>query len=290
MKLLHLSDTHFTSQVTDPELAEVLKAQVSLSEKLDWILEQEDINELEAVIVTGDLVHEGAASDYILLEKLLAEKFTHKPLYYTLGNHDNKSAFYQGVLGQSLNSPYHYSFVLNGYHFVMIDSSKRHSHKGMVDSQDLQQIQAELEKNELPKLVFQHHPIFGSEYFAGFVFEDPQPLLDLLASYPILGIFTGHTHSPAWHTQDGLVQYTNYAISFGLEKVSDKSQLFTNTNGYSVIEVNQENISVAPRLINPRYESYRRVDSQAMSDLNDSYEIYPEKPLIDKGEANETQL
>lgn len=272
MKILLLSDSHFAQTINDPELKEVLAKQLPLADKLDRMIKQEDLSTYDFVVVCGDLVHEGTAQDYQLLEQLLREKLDPLQIYFVLGNHDRKNQFYQGILSKNLAGNYDYSFVYKDIHFIILDSAKAHTHSGELDPDQLAWLAEEFKQNDFPKVIFQHHPIFGSDYFENFVFLEPHPTMEVLKQAQILAVFTGHTHSPAVHVYQGIRQYTTYALSFGLEKLADKSQAFTNTCGYSIIEIDGQLINFAPRMITPDYDIYKQTNPQEMQALNKSYE------------------
>ncbi|WP_273478678.1 metallophosphoesterase [Ignavigranum ruoffiae] len=272
MKILLLSDTHFTHNVEDSELKEVLDKQIPLNEKLDQILKQENLSTYDFAVVCGDLVHEGTAEDYQSLKQMLQTKFDQLPLYFVLGNHDRKNQFYSGMFNKSSEDAYDYAMVYQDLHFIFLDSAKSHTHSGEFNDYQLAWLADELASNPLPKVIFQHHPIFGSEYFENFVFLEPNPIIDILQDHPVLAIFTGHTHSPAVHSLQGLFQYTTYALSFGIEKLADNSQAFTNTCGYSIIEIDNHIVTFAPRIINPIYQVYKMTDPEEIKALNQSYE------------------
>lgn len=272
MKILMLSDTHYSSNPEDPELKDVLAGQIGLDEKLDRVLHQEDIGSFDFMVVAGDLVHESVADDYVALDALLKKKFGTLPIHYVLGNHDQKDQFHLGISRQRSSADLDYSLVTPEIHFLFLDSAKGHIHSGEFTDRQLAWLDQELKSNELPKVIFQHHPIFGSAYFENFVFEHPQPVMAILSQHQILGIFTGHTHSPATHVQAGMLQYTGYAMSFGIEKLADHSQDFTNTCGYTMITIEDTMVTVAPRIIEPAYTVYKSFSPTQMVELNASYE------------------
>ena len=274
MKILHLSDTHYAQVIDDPELKVVLESQVSLVDKLQQILQHEDLSTFDFVMVTGDLVHEGTAEDYQQLDQLLKSVFAPLPIYYCLGNHDRKPVFYEGMQGEKRLDNFDYAFEWEDVQMIVLDSAKNHSHSGILDPSQIDWLKQTLKVSSFPKMIFLHHPIIGGPYFNKFTFEDPQPVLDLINSNQIIGVFTGHTHSPAINFASNTKQYTNYAMSFGLEKQRDGSQIFTNTCGYSVIEYrNYSELTVAPRIIQPAYTCYKSTSSEEMDSLNKSYEL-----------------
>ncbi|MBG9979586.1 metallophosphoesterase [Facklamia sp. DSM 111018] len=273
MKFLHLSDTHFSLEYKDPELKMTLMAQRPLTEKLDIILQQENLPSIDFIIVTGDLVHDGVAEEYQKLNELLRDKFQNKTIYYTLGNHDDKQAFYEGIYSEAKSDCLDYDQVLDGFHFIFLDSSKPYSHSGILEDHQIEWLKACLAKNDHPKLIFMHHPVIGGHYFDQFTFEEPLPFLETLKPYDVRGVFTGHTHSPAVNFYHQVCQYTNYAMAFGLEKMSDYSQAFSNVNGYTMVEYTEASgLTIAPRMIQPDYQIYKITDPVQMSDLNKSYE------------------
>lgn len=273
MKILHLSDTHFSNYIDDPELMNVLIEQVSIKEKLHQIVTHEDLSTFNFVCVSGDIVHEGTPKDYQDIKSLLEEIFCPLPIYYCLGNHDKKDVFYQGMGIENITGNFDYDTVINDIHMIFLDSAKAHSHAGILSTEQLAWLENTLKSNSLQKMIFQHHPIIGGEYFSGFTMENPKPILDILSKHEIIGVFTGHTHSPAVNLRGNVLQYTTYAMSFGLEKLADGSQLFTDTCGYSVIEyIPKEGLTVAPRIIQPTYRVLKSTNPQEMHDLNRSYE------------------
>lgn len=283
MKILQLSDTHYCQNINDPELEQVLIKQVPLHQKLDQICLQEDLASFDLVMVTGDIVHEGTAEDYQGVDKLLKEKFAPLPIYYAHGNHDRKPIFYQGGIAQEWvqsdkvkdNSYTHfdYTFDYQGIQIIVLDSAKDYSHAGILEPDQITWLEEVTASNLLPKMVFLHHPIIGDPYFVNFTMEDQEPFLNWVEKHSVIGVFTGHTHSPAINIKGNLKQYTTYAVSFGLDKIKDGSQLFTNVTGYSVIEYDPtRGLTVAPRIIQPTYEVYKSTSLEEMDQLNKSYE------------------
>ena len=273
MKILQISDTHFSHHIDDEGLVNVLLEQVSIEEKFQQILNHEDLETFDFMVVSGDIVHEGTPEDYKTINDMIKDTFDPLPVYYCLGNHDQKPVFYDGMVLIAGQGNYDHDMVYQDVHFVFMDTAKSQSHSGIYDADQLEWLSQTLDKNNLPKMIFQHHPILGGKYFEGFTIEDAQPVLDILANYPIIGIFTGHTHSPAVNQRGNVLQYTSYALSFGIEKQADGSQFFTDTCGYCVIEYDAiQGLTVAPRIIQPQYRVLKETNPQEMDVLNRSYE------------------
>ena len=274
MKILHLSDTHYTRDIDDPELKPVLDAQVPLEKKFNQILEQENLDTFDLVMVTGDIVHEGTLEDYRTIKNLIERTFSPLPIYFCLGNHDRKPVFYEGMTGESKDANYDYDFEMDHFHIIVLDTAKNYSHSGILDSTQIEWLERTMAKNNHKKLIFQHHPIIGGIYFDQFTMEEPDEVLHLLNNSNVIGVFTGHTHSPAINIYQDLKQYTTYAVSFGLEKVKDGTQHFTDTCGYSVIEYRDDSgLTVAPRIIQPVYKILKTTNPNQMKELNSTYEF-----------------
>lgn len=65
------------------------------------LLGDEEKAQLDGVLISGDLTENGTADDYRNLRRELERRFPGIPLLVTLGNHDEKSAFREGWLGQA---------------------------------------------------------------------------------------------------------------------------------------------------------------------------------------------
>lgn len=272
MRILHLSDTHFTKKNDDVEITSIINAQPSLTEKFERLFQQENMNEIDLVVITGDLVHDSDRAEYEAYFGFIEQTFSGKKVHFALGNHDTKNEFNQAMFDKDISDFYQYSIVQDNVHILIFDTATPGKHTGHFSEEQLEWMEAELAKNSLPKMIFQHHPLMGDDYFQDFLVEEPEKALAILAEYNVIGVFTGHTHLPAVNLKDQVLQYTTYGMAFGIEKLADQSSNFTNTNGYSVIHYENGHLTVTPRILYPEFSVYLSYSEDGIKELNESYE------------------
>lgn len=221
MRLLHISDLHFRSQYKTCEnefsYGAFFHRMTPPLELLDrcLLLLQDDPRPIDAVMVSGDLTEDSTAEDYCLLRKELERRFPGIPLAVTLGNHDDKAAFYEGWLGQEpVNEPRHHIVRIGSTSLLVLDSSRQGKFNGIIDSaccRWLRQAAAKEEGRTL--LLMTHHHLLADQ--AAFSACQPDPAFPaLLRELGISAVFCGHTHHAYQGTYAGIPYRTSTSMSF----------------------------------------------------------------------------
>jgi predicted phosphodiesterase len=145
-----------------------------------------NINNLDLVIFTGDISHNGYEFQ-LLGAKAYFDNLT-VPYYVVKGNHDgNEPAFLSVFSYSSVN----YSFNVQGYHFVVINSSQDGVN---LNSAELAWLDSDLTANaDKFCFVFGHIAQIGS----GETYDiDDDDFETMIASHSnVIGLFWGHLHS-----------------------------------------------------------------------------------------------
>lgn len=151
------------------------------------------------VMVSGDLVDTGDASFYRTLRDAMSD--FGMPVFYTLGNHDNRSSFYTGLLGRQndLTAPHYYDVEIAGLHLIVLDSSIPGRIGGGLDPEQFAFLSSALDKNpDVPKILMLHHapaltddPNWEWECLG---FADTARLAEMVRGRNIAGMFAGHIH------------------------------------------------------------------------------------------------
>lgn len=189
--IAHLSDTHLDR---GPRAADRTRAVMDYLETLPY--------DLDAVLVSGDIADHGTADEYGQAAELLRSRH---PLVVCPGNHDERAAFRQGLLGEgAAASPEPVDQVLRGDGFVLAvcDSSVPGEDHGLLGKATLAWLDGVLADTprEIPVLVAFHHPPvplhvpyvdeirqFGEEELAGLVDRHPH----------LTAFLCGHAHTAA---------------------------------------------------------------------------------------------
>lgn len=156
-------------------------------------------NEVDAVLVSGDLTHDGGRPEFRLardsLERLGA------PLYVLPGNHDDRALLREAFDLPGIGSePVNYSVDVGELRLVVFDSVVPGQDPGRYDSQQLRWLDSELRAQPgRPTLLAMHHPPLATSVreWDGINLEPGQRelLAEVVARHPqLLAIVGGHLH------------------------------------------------------------------------------------------------
>lgn len=217
MVFLHISDIHFLrnypKEVTG--YSSILNKMSNPINKIEKCLEKISLDEVEFIIITGDLVESGTADDYIVLKEKLDTLFKGIPYFVTLGNHDNKSEFYKGWFEEeNQHEPYNISEEINELKIIGLDISEYHNNNGEISQKQCEWLKEELIKsNGRDTILFVHHHLLKDQFNTPSV-NVPEEFKIIISESSIVGIFTGHTHHTYKGVFEGKKYFTSGSLSF----------------------------------------------------------------------------
>jgi Icc protein len=147
----------------------------------------------DAVIATGDLVHDGSEAGYRHLGKALACCSDHNVALP--GNHDDP-ALMKRVL-QDYGIQVCGTLALGDWLLIMLDSHQQGREGGRLSRDQLTQLDQALEQAPGPVLLFvHHHPLeIGSPWLDNIGLANGEELLSRIRRHPqIRGVVWGHVH------------------------------------------------------------------------------------------------
>lgn len=256
LQFLHMSDTHFLKEYHG-EL-EKWGVKYNPTEILKRFLKGIDFSNMDFVVHTGDLVHDGDLEDYkafkSLMEELIPEEI---PVFYCLGNHDKKSLFHESFNYEETNKPWCYISECKGYRLIFLDTSSEEIHDGVIDKQQAEWLKNQLDESADKEIfIFQHHPLDISWINGLEKTEVPDGYYEMLNQYDIKGIFTGHLHqSRHYMVNDRIPQHTVNSLVFGMtiDDVWNNNRL-----GYSIVKVVEGNLDVYTEIVNPIVDTFNQ--------------------------------
>lgn len=236
MKILHLSDIHFRKDYGAPKnayermLSKMTHPEVFLTHCLERALQAEAA---DLLVITGDLVDAGTASDYEALRALIERLSGGLPTFITPGNHDHKAALRQGWLAEApSDEPYGAVYEDRDVVLVSFDTSAYGCGNGKLVDAHLAWLAGVLEAHkDKPMLLVTHHHFDDKQ--ASIPALDAEALWPLLSAYPILGILNGHTHHHAQGLIHDIPYYTADGLSFCGEDLMDGCVHFEERGGYN---------------------------------------------------------
>ncbi|MGW0392856.1 metallophosphoesterase [Streptomyces sp. NPDC003042] len=195
--IAHLSDVHLDG---DPRAADRTRAVMEYLDGLPY--------DLDAVLVSGDIADHGTAAEYGEARKLLLGS-RHRTIVCP-GNHDERVAFRQFLLGEETPSAEPVDQVLRGEGFVLAvcDSSVPGKHHGFLEESTLAWLDGVLTATprDVPVLVAFHHPPvpLRTPYVDAIRQFGEERLAALAGRHPhLLAFLCGHAHTAAVTTFAG---------------------------------------------------------------------------------------
>ncbi len=153
-----------------------------------------------AVLVTGDVAESGTAREYERARELLAPLGL--PVHVLPGNHDDPDALAASLGWEESHG---YAVRVDGLRLVALDSTRPGEDDGLLSSERLAWLEAELAADSTPTVVAMHHPplLTGIDSLdeLGIPAEQRAALRSVLAAHPhVLRVVAGHVHRAAFGT------------------------------------------------------------------------------------------
>lgn len=195
--LIQLSDTHLFA---DPEETQSgWRTQASF----DAVLEAVRALKPDALLATGDLVHDESSAGYSRMAAAL-----HKlrvPVCYLPGNHDDPYRLQTAFAPLGAAAPTR--VMLGAWQVLLLDDHQPGSDAGYVSQDQLDQLAYWLVHHREPALIAVHHPPVpvGSRWLDALGLRNGQTLLKLAALHPqVRAIVCGHIHQALDMTVHGV--------------------------------------------------------------------------------------
>lgn len=203
--ILHLSDTHF---VAEGNLYDAVDSERHLREVFAQI--ESSGGSPEAIVFTGDLADKGNPAAYEKLVAIVepAAARLGARVIWVMGNHDDRAAFRQNLLGQlPSDAPVDRVHWINGLRIIALDSTVPGHHHGEISSAQLDWLAEELASPAPHGTVLaMHHPPVPSVLDLAVLVElrDQSELAEVLEGSDVRSIIAGHLHYSSTATFAGI--------------------------------------------------------------------------------------
>ncbi|MYV97994.1 metallophosphoesterase [Streptomyces sp. SID3343] len=173
-----------------------------------------------ALLFTGDLADTGDIRAYRRLRTAVTEAAARigAPALYGMGNHDDRSAFREGLLGAAPSTDaYDFTHVEKGVRVIMLDSTTPGSHSGDLTDDQLQWLRAELAEPAAGGTVLGlHHPPIPTPlaFLERLSLRDPSRLGRVIAGTDVRIVLTGHNHHATCGALAGIPVWAAPAVAY----------------------------------------------------------------------------
>ncbi len=241
MKVLHISDLHYRKKFEGGNPYEdMLSSMDSSFERLKIMIEQVLLeNNIDLIVMSGDICDEGSAEDYATLKKYFDS--LHIPCIVCLGNHDIRENFYEGWLNEKDKGPYLSEYEDGGINWISFDNSEHGMADGIVEDRRLQWLDEKLQK-PIPAIVIMHHQFDEKPGIPSLHGKDQ--LISLLQQRKPLCVLNGHTHWACCQEINDILCLTAPSVSFRAINTEESSVIFYQSQGYVIYDVTSEKINV----------------------------------------------
>lgn len=266
IRIAHISDTHIRKSYSGNAMEKVFEAGSNPADTLQYLLQKVRESQVDCVVISGDIVHEGELEDYIYVRELVESIIGNQAkVIYVCGNHDRKEAFKEGLQINCESGDIDYVEYVGNYRIVVLDSSVEGKENGAVSSKQELWLQEVLKEDYgMGTILTFHHPV---------VWDIPQMSMpvspefeQIIKNSDVFGILCGHTHSNNVRPWNGAVQYTADSTAFGMELYQEKIA-FVEKVGLNYYEVENGFISAHTESINRQMNILAEFDLKQMLKL-----------------------
>ncbi|NYT64892.1 phosphodiesterase [Alcaligenaceae bacterium] len=207
MKFIHLTDTHLLAG--DGELYGSNPKKRLQQAVTHLMLHQPDA---EALVITGDLTHQGQADAYGQLREVLSS--VTKPIYLIPGNHDHRETLkeYFPSIECDKNGFIQYTKDFGDYLAIFLDTNEPGVPWGVFCDMRGAWLREQLEASTKPVMLFMHHPFFtiGIHSMDNISLRDTAAFRTAIAGFEscIRQVFFGHIHRPITGSYQGMPFFT----------------------------------------------------------------------------------
>jgi 3',5'-cyclic AMP phosphodiesterase CpdA len=252
LNFLHLTDSHILRETDENFLESSIgrPAESSLGSPAERLIGAIQYSkkvepELDFIVISGDLVHEGDTSDYAYLKHILDEETPDIPVFLALGNHDVTEAYWEVFAGKhNCTDKLYYETTIKGYRVIVLDSSHDKSGIGMVDEEQLVWLKNVLSTPaENGSIVIVHHPVETGAFDLNFGLVNSKEILDVIDGTDTLAVVSGHIHRNQLKHFGKVALSTVEGTAFGADVDDEEIRINTRT-AFNICTLDENGLSV----------------------------------------------
>ncbi|WP_040699875.1 metallophosphoesterase [Nocardia vinacea] len=270
--VVQLTDTHI--RATGERVHGMIDTYANLTQVLQQLRASQQ--RIDALVLSGDLTDNGSPEAYRRLrdavEPVAAELGART--VYTMGNHDERTAFGIELLGLDSVDPdltHDQVFDIAGLRIIALDSSTPRRHDGRLEPEQLDWLTDQLrEPAPHGTLLVLHHPpipspVAATEYLR---LEQPELLGEVLDGSDVRLIICGHNHLTGAAALGGIPVWIGPALAYRIDTIAPLGRHRGLTGfGYSRIDLLGTTLVATAIEATPAETVYDRAESDVLEQL-----------------------
>ena len=207
----------------------------------------------DAIIISGDLTHNGNEAAYVRLKELVdaLDAAFHVPVLLAMGNHDFRVPFRKIVLGidePDEAKPYYFSKLIGDLRVIVLDSKVPGKDNGMLDADQLVWLANELATPAVGGnlIVIDHPPIANPLMPQEHLLGNADALAEVLHGYPIHAVLSGHIHFNSVGMFNGILSAAGAGVAFTLDPTGTDGLRMLDGSGFNLVALRDGHLTVNP--------------------------------------------
>lgn len=241
MKIVHISDIHL---VENGKIIWDTNTKSHFDKAINII---GNIKGVDAIFISGDLADDGSQWSY----KYIDESFKSLgiPTYCCPGNHDNIDLMMKEFKFSFINIQEH--VIIDGWNFYLLNTAVKGMSRGFLTEEKLKSIEKIIGNINTPiGFILHHPPIEPGGWLNRRLLEDRDNFNGIIYNYPnVKLILFGHIHYHLKQTINNVLYSSASAIGYAYDKELPKFQIADGKEGFSVIEISENDITIENVLI-----------------------------------------
>ncbi|NHB88244.1 metallophosphoesterase family protein [Photorhabdus tasmaniensis] len=234
MRILQLTDIHIFSNYCD------LKENNDnhYIETIKFILKHKRILNIDALVITGDISHDGGEQSYKIFFQELA--CLNLPYAILPGNHDNPAVLLHNSIGQK-NIKNIEDLSNDEWSFISLNSVVEGKDYGKVDEDEIEKLEEKMRRSGHRNIaLFLHHHLLpvGTPLVDICNLQNTKELLTLCQKYPVKFVGSGHAHTLFQRKIGDLLLSVSPAVCYQWENGTNYVNT-VNTSGFNIISFNE---------------------------------------------------
>ena len=204
------------------------------------------IEDVDCIIITGDIANRGEYDAYIIVNKLFRELSC--PIYWLQGNHDLSEVMLQVSNKVTIQSDK--SFIIKNTKFILLQSVMRdegdlssNKARGYLFDYEMSFLKRELEENNFNSCVvaLHHPPVLSNSWADRRILDNRLEFIALLEQFPkVKLVLYGHQHIAQRTIVNGINYISSPPTSFHYDPNGERFSILGNRHGFGIIIIDNE--------------------------------------------------